>query len=127
MGYHVVAPDAVAPTPDYPCDRRSVTEAADLETVAAAIYDLAPGEQLPRTYHYHEQREELFYVLDGTLFVETPEETYEVDADAVFVADPDSPHRAYNPESAAGAVRVFGVGAPRYDVAKPYEPADDAA
>ncbi|MHB9286490.1 cupin domain-containing protein [Halobacteriales archaeon Cl-PHB] len=122
MGYHVVDPGALEPTPDHPCDRLSVTEAAGLSTLAAAVYSLDPGEQLPRTYHYHEQREELFYVLAGTLTVETPDETYHVAADQVFVAEPDSPHRAYNPGASTESVRVLGVGAPRYDVAKPYEP-----
>ncbi len=126
MGYHVVDPAAVEPTPDHPCDRRSITETADLNTLAAAVYELDPGEQLPRTYHYHEQREELFYVLSGSLAVETPEGTYDVEPDQVFVAEPDSPHRAYNPDDAPAPVRVLGVGAPRYDVAKPYEPERDA-
>ena len=122
MGYHVVDPTALAPTEDYPCDRRSITEAADLATLASAVYTIAPGEQLPRTYHYHEQREELFYVIDGTLSVETPDGEYAVPTGSVFVAEPDSPHRPYNPASADADVRVLGIGAPRYDIGRPYDP-----
>jgi mannose-6-phosphate isomerase-like protein (cupin superfamily) len=123
MGYHVVDPDELAATEDHPCDRRSITDAADLSTLAAAVYTVAPGEQLPQTYHYHEQREELFYVLSGTLTVETPEGEFTVEQDSVFVAEPESPIRPYNSADATSDVRVLGIGAPRYDIGRPYEPA----
>jgi uncharacterized cupin superfamily protein len=122
MDYRVVDPRDVAPTEDYPCDRRSITGAAGLHTVAAAVYELAPGEQLARCYHYHEQREELFCVLDGTLAVETPEGEYEVPEGSVFVAKPESPLRPFNPDSAERPVRVFGVGAPRHDPGRQFDP-----
>lgn len=125
MDYHVVDPDALSPSEDHPCDRRSLTEAVDLSNLAVAVYDIAPGEQLPRTYHYHEQREELFYVLDGELAVETPEEAYTVDAGQVFVAEAKSPHRAHNPDRADDSVRVLGMGAPRYDIGRPFDPETD--
>lgn len=122
MGYTVVDPDDLEPTEDYPCDRRSITGAAGLATLHMARYTMDPGEQLPRTYHYHELREEAFYVLEGTLHVETPEREYVVETDSVFVAEPDSPHRAYNPEDADAPVTVMGVGAPRSDPALEYDP-----
>jgi len=125
MGYHVVDPADIDAAEDYPCDRRSIADAAGLSTVAAAVYELEPGDDLARTYHYHEQREEVFYVLEGTLAVETPDREYEVPAGSVFVAEPNSPIRPYNPDSAGGPVRVFGVGAPQYDIGKPYEPEAD--
>jgi quercetin dioxygenase-like cupin family protein len=124
--YHVFETDSLEPTPDYPCTRRSISEATDLSMLAAATYTLEPGEQLPRTYHSHDQREELFYVLSGELSVETPDRTYSVPEESIFVAEPDSPHRAYNPETAGESVSVLGVGAPQYDPAKPYDPADEA-
>lgn len=122
MSYHVLDPADVGPTPDHPCDRRSVTEELGLSTLAAAVYEIAPGEQLPRTYHSHEQREELFYVLGGTLHVETPDGTVAVETDHLFVAEPGQPHRAHVPEGASQPARVLGVGAPQYDPAVPYEP-----
>jgi quercetin dioxygenase-like cupin family protein len=122
MGYHVLDPDGIAPTEDYPCDRRSLTGAAGLTTLHLARYTMDPGEQLPRSYHYHELREEAFYVLDGPLHVETPEREYVVETDSVFVAEPTSPHRAYNPEDADGPVTVLGTGAPRTDPALEYDP-----
>lgn len=122
MGYHVVDPEALEPTPDHPCDRRGLAAAAELSQLAAAVYEMDPGEQLPTTYHYHERREELFYVLAGDLHVETPEREYVVPAGRAFVAEPDSPHRAYAPADAPEPVCVLGVGAPKFDVARPYEP-----
>lgn len=67
---------------------------------------------MPLSYHYHTEQEEAFYVLSGTLFVETPDETFEVGADGLFVADPESPHRAYNPEDAAEPVELLALGSP---------------
>ncbi|MFT4949117.1 MAG: mannose-6-phosphate isomerase-like protein (cupin superfamily) [Natronomonas sp.] len=125
MGYHALDPADLPTSPDHPCDRRSLTAAADLTTLAAAVYTLEPGEALAQEYHYHDQREELFYVLSGTLHVETPAEVYEVGAEETFVVEPESPVRPHNPEGAEGAVRVLGVGAPKFDIGKPYDPGAD--
>ena len=125
MGYHHLDPAAMSPSPDYPCDRRSLAEAAELSQLAAAVYELAPGEQLSTTYHYHERREELFYVLAGELAVETPEETFTVGPDEVLAVEPDSPIRPHNPDEAAAPVRVIGVGAPKFDIGREYDPDDE--
>lgn len=122
MGYHVISVDDLEATPDRPCDRHPIGETAGLETVAVNHYDAAPGEQLPLAYHYHDDQEELFYVLSGTLSVETPDGEYTVDANEAFVVEPDSPHRAYNAESADRPVRVLAIGAPPIDDVHPYEP-----
>jgi len=127
MDYHVVDPDAVPPTPDHPSDRRDVAEAAGLGTLAAAVFAMEPGERLSTTYHYHERREELFYVLEGRLRVETPDGEYDVPAGRLFVAEPESPHRAFNPADADGSVRVFMTGSNPFDIARPYDPDDAAA
>jgi len=125
MAYHVLDPSDVEPTADYPCERRSIAEPTGLSTVAAAIYKLAPGEELARSYHYHEQREELFYVLSGTLTIETPELEYEVPDGSVFVATPNSPIHPYNPPDAAESTRVFACGAPQYDIGRSYDRESD--
>ena len=122
MGYHHLDPAGMSPSPDHPCDRRSLAEAADLAQLAAAVYELAPGEQLSTTYHYHEQREELFYVLAGELHVETPEETFVVGPDEAFVVEPESPIRPHNPDGADGPARVLGAGAPKFDIGREYDP-----
>jgi len=120
--YHRIDPDELDATPDFPCDRRSISDDAELATLAAAVYELDPGEQLSRTYHYHAQREELFYVRSGTISVETPKETFEVGADEVFVAKPKSPIRPHNPEDAEESAIVLGIGAPKNDIGLPYDP-----
>jgi mannose-6-phosphate isomerase-like protein (cupin superfamily) len=51
------------------------------------------------SHHYRDQREVLFYVLAGTLSVETPENEFEVPAESVFLVTPNSPLRPFNPEN----------------------------
>jgi len=125
MCYYQFDPATLDDSPEHPCDRRDITAAAELAQLAAAVYELAPGEQLSTQYHYHDQREELFYVLTGTLHVETPAEEFTVPTDEVFVVDPESPIRPYNPEDADESVRVLGVGAPKFDIGKPYDPDEE--
>ena len=122
MVYHHIDLTNLPTTEDYPCDRRGISDAAELLALHAATYGMAPGEQLPRTYHYHQQREELFYVVTGTVHVETPDGEFVVGTDEVFVAEPESPHRAFVPEDATEPARVLGVGAPKSDPGLPYEP-----
>lgn len=120
MGYHVVDPDDIAPTPDRPSEHRSITRAVGLAEMGLNVYRAEPGEQLPLVYHVHDEQEEAFYVLSGAMRVETPDREYDVGADEVFVAEPNSPHRAYVPEDAEETARVLAVGAPSVDDAHPY-------
>jgi len=122
MAYHQLDPSALSPAEEYPCDRRSFSESAGLTTLNLAVYTLAPGEDLARTYHSHEIREEAFYVLDGRLHVETPEREYVVAADEAFIVEPTNPIRPYNPDDSGTTVRVLGTGAPKTDPAKPFDP-----
>lgn len=125
MSYHVVDPDDLEPFSDRPVDARSISDAADMENVGLRRYDAKPGEQLPLAYHYHDEQEEAFYILEGTLHVETPGKEFVVEAGEVFVAEPTSPHRAFNPEDATDPVRVFAVGAPSVDDAEEYDPKEE--
>ena len=122
MGYHHIDPASLDPTPDRPCVQRAIDDAVGLDEFAMKRYEVAPGERIPLSYHYHDRQEEAFYVLAGRLHVETPGETYEVGTDEVFVVEPGHPHRAYNPESAEGEVVVLAVAAPRIDDVHAYEP-----
>lgn len=125
MGYSVLAPEDVEATPDRPCLQRALGDAAGVENLAVNLYAAEPGEQVPLAYHYHDDQEELFYVLSGTLHVETPEGTLRVGTDELFVAEPGSPHRAHNPADAAAPVRLLAVGAPAVDDAHAYDPDED--
>ena len=125
MGYRVVDVDSVNPEPDRPCECQKLSDPGGLDAAAINRFSAAPGEQLPLAYHYHETQQEAFYVLDGTLAVETPERTYEVPADDLFVVDPESPQRAYNPADGDGHVTVLAIGAPPADGdAVAYEPSE---
>jgi mannose-6-phosphate isomerase-like protein (cupin superfamily) len=125
MGYRVVDTESIEPEPDRPCECRKLTDPAGLEAVALNRFRAEPGEQVPLAYHYHDTQEEAFYVLSGTLAVETPDRTYEVDAGGLFAVDPKSPQRAHNPADADEAVEILAIGAPPADGdAVAYDPAD---
>lgn len=120
MGYHVVDPDDIAPEPDRPSEMRYISEAADMENMGLRVYDVTPGEQIPLSgLHYHDEQEEVFYVLEGELSVETPDRTYPVEDGQFFIAEPESPHRAYNDSDAD--TKVVGIGAPSVNDGHAYE------
>lgn len=122
MRYHVVDPAEVPPESGRPCEKRSISDAAGLTELGCHRYVAEPGEQLPLAYHVHERQEEVFYVLEGVLSVETPEGTYEVAAGEAFAVQPESPQRAYNDRDADRPLRVIAVGAPAVDDVSEYEP-----
>lgn len=125
MGYRVIDPDDVEPEPDRPSECRKLADIGGLEAMAINRFHAEPGEELPLAYHYHDEQQEAFYVLEGTLAVETPEKTYEVPTDCLFVVDPESPQRAYNPTDADGPLTVLAIGAPLVDGdVHPYDPDD---
>ncbi|WP_144904587.1 cupin domain-containing protein [Halobellus captivus] len=123
MGYTVVNQGAVSPADERPCELRRLSEPAGLSNVAINRFRAEPGEQIPLAYHYHDEQEEAFYVLSGTLVVETPEETYRIETGSLFAASPGSPHRAHNPADAEAAVEILAIGAPAVSGdANVYEP-----
>lgn len=116
MGYHVIDPDEIEPTPDRPSEMRYISEAADMENMGLRLYRVAPGEEIPLSgMHYHDQQEEVFYVLEGELRVETPDQEYAVGHGEVFVAEPESPHRAFTDSGAGKQAVVLAAGAPSVD------------
>lgn len=126
MAYHIVDPEEVEPMEGRSADARAITEAAGFERrnakLGLRLYDAAPGEQLPLVFHLHEEQVEAFYVLEGPLHVETPDKEYVVETGQTFIAEPGNPHRAYNPETARGDIKVLAAGAPSVDDAKQYDP-----
>jgi mannose-6-phosphate isomerase-like protein (cupin superfamily) len=131
MGYHLVDPDDLEQWDDRPTDVRSLSVAAGLDyqdsPLGLRVYDVAPGEMTGYSYHYHDEQVEVFYVLEGDLHVETPEEEYVVEQDQALFVEPGSPQRAFNPESASDPVRVLAIGAPSVDDAQEYDPEDEAS
>ena len=129
MGYHLVDPDELDQWDDRPADVRSLSAAAGYDyqdsRLGLRVYELAPGEQAGLAYHYHDEQVEAFYVLDGTLHVETPDGEIVVETDQSLFVDPGSPQRAYNPDDADATVRLLAVGAPSVDDAHAYDPSED--
>lgn len=121
MGYHHVDPGELEPLSGRSAEAVSISDAAGLHVLGSRCYHAEPGEQLPLAYHVHSRQEEIFYVVEGDLHVETPEREYVVAAGEVFAVEPGNPHRAFSPADADGPVRVFAVGAPSADDASPYE------
>ena len=121
MAYHVIDPDEVEELDDRDASVRSISERAGLETLGLRTYRAAPGEQIPLAYHYHDEQEEAFYVLSGELHVETPAQTFAVPTGQFFVVRPGNPHRAFNPDDAAGPVEVIAMGAPSVADVHSYE------
>ncbi|MFO7926261.1 MAG: cupin domain-containing protein [Halobacteriota archaeon] len=126
MSYHYIDTADLDQWDDRDADVRSISAAAGLDfqnsSFGLRIYEAEPGQQLPLGYHYHDEQTEAFYVLDGTLHVETPEGEFVVGPDEVLVIDPGNPHRAYNPDDADASVRALAIGAPTVDDAHGYDP-----
>lgn len=99
-------PNRIAPADE----KREIDEAVGATAMGVNCYVASPGQLLPIGMHSHPDQEELFYVISGSLVFETPDGDYEVDADEVFFAPPDSSHRgrAVGDEPA----RVLAIGAP---------------
>ncbi|WP_313693191.1 cupin domain-containing protein [Halorarum halobium] len=123
MSYHHVDPSALAAAPDRPSVKRSISDACGLERFALHQYEVAPGEEIPLAYHYHDEQEEAFYVVSGELHVDTPEETYVVDAGEAFVVEPGSPQFAHVPEDGEETVALVVGAPPAADDAHAYEDA----
>ena len=126
MGYHIVNPSNVEPLPNRPSEARPIcgatTDAPRFDHLGIRVYRPEPGEQIPSNYHYHDTQEEAFYVLDGTMHVETPEREYVVEQGTFFLVEGGNPHRAFNPADAAGPIQVIAMGAPTDDKGHHYEP-----
>lgn len=119
MGYHHVDPAELEQWDDRPADVRSLSAAAGYPTGDSKLgvrqYRLTPGEQAGLKYHYHDEQVECFYVLSGTLHVETPDKEYVIKTGQALFVDPGSPQRAYNPTSAKEEVTLLAIGAPSVD------------
>jgi len=48
--------------------------------------------------HHHEQEDELFYVIDGTLFIEMEDQTLELNPGEFIIIPRGVPHKPYAPE-----------------------------
>jgi quercetin dioxygenase-like cupin family protein len=109
--YRKVAVESVPNTPNPTREKKELDEAVGATEFGFNVFVADPGEQIPWGYHRHPDHEELFYVLSGTLRVETSDGEFTVDADEAFFVPRDAPNRAV----AAGdePCRLIAVGAPK--------------
>ncbi|MFB6118977.1 cupin domain-containing protein [Halosegnis sp.] len=106
---HVVVenlPDAPNPTRH----KKEVDEAVGATEFGFNLIVADPGEQVPWGYHYHPNHEELLYVLEGYLTVETAEGEHRVDAGEAFFVPAGAPQRAVAGEDGC---RLVAAGAPK--------------
>ncbi|SFR43488.1 cupin domain-containing protein [Halogeometricum limi] len=98
-------------TPNPTSHKREVDEAVGATAFGFNVLEVRPGEQVPWGYHSHPEHEELFYVVSGTLTVDTEDGPVRANAgDAVFVAAGEK-NRAHN--AADEPAEVVAVGAPK--------------
>jgi len=109
-GYAHVAVDDLPDAPNPTRHKKEVDEAVGATTFGFNVIVADPGERVPWGYHRHPDHEELFYVLSGTLHVETPDRDYEVTADEAFFVPRDAPQRAVAGEDGC---RLVAAGAPK--------------
>ena len=125
MPYTVVDPSSMEPRADIPGDHRFLEDAAELSSLSMQYVTAAPGESFV-PYHYHEEQDEVFFVLSGELHVRTPDREYSVPEGTFFVAPPSNPLQPYNPATADEPVKALIINAPMTDDYQPYEPTDGA-
>jgi uncharacterized cupin superfamily protein len=87
-----------------------------VENMGLRLYRVAPGEAFSGGLHAHlDQEERVFYVLEGELSVETPDQEHVVGHGGVFVAGPENPHRAFADSGTGEQAVVLAAGAPSVD------------
>lgn len=129
MGYDIVDIADLEPLPDRTATAYEISDhyragSADPDTtippergpaeIGLRIYHAEPGEALTEGMHYHEEQEETFYVIQGTLVVDTPDRTYTLHRGQAIVIEPESPQFARVPDDASGTTHVVAIGAPSY-------------
>ena len=102
-------PDAPSPTRH----KKEVDEAVGAGAFGFNVYVADPGERVPWGYHYHPDHEELFYVLDGELAVDTEDGEVRVQAGKALFVPRGAPNRARAVGEAPA--RFVAVGAPKAD------------
>lgn len=86
--------------------------ALELDGYSLNVAVLEPGERLPRSgYHYHDDQEECFYVVEGRCRAEVEGGREDFAPDDVLVVRRGSPQLIHNPFEAACKLLAVGVPA----------------
>lgn len=108
--YEHVVVDALSDAPNPTRHKKEIDEAVGATEFGFNVITTDPGERIPWGYHHHPDHEELFYVLDGTLLVETPEEEHTVEAGEVFFVPAGAPQKGV---AGPDGCRLVAAGAPK--------------
>jgi mannose-6-phosphate isomerase-like protein (cupin superfamily) len=72
---------------------------------------LEPGERLSQNaYHYHDEQEEFYYVVDGRCRVEVEDGSFDAETDDVVRFDEAVPHMLHNPYD--DSCKIVAIGSP---------------
>lgn len=99
-------PDAPNPTRH----KKEIDEAVGTSEFGFNLIVADAGESVPWGYHYHPNHEELFYVLDGTLRIETPDGIHTVESGEAFFTPAGAPQKAV---AGTDGCRLVAAGAPK--------------
>lgn len=94
----------------------NLTEALETADVGLRYYELEPGELIGRTYHKHDDQEEIFFVTEGTITFQVgdrsgPTDEVDVSAGEIIRFAPGDYQRGTNQSDTRAA--VLGIGAPK--------------
>lgn len=96
---HIAVPD-VEQNVEKPGKRWELSPELGIEPFNFNVAVLEPGERLSQNhFHYHENQQELFYVIGGRCRVETRTDGFEMGIDEIvaFAAGEEGAHVVYNP------------------------------
>ncbi|MFB6360065.1 MAG: cupin domain-containing protein [Halobacteriales archaeon] len=109
--YRKIAVDDLPDAPKPTRHKQELDEAVGASRFGFNVYVGDPGEAVPESSHRHPDHEELFYVLNGELVVETADSTYSVEAGEGFYVPADPPNNACG--AGDQPARFVAVGAPK--------------
>lgn len=104
--------------PDKPSKRWEISPQLELSGYNFNVAVIDPGERLSQNaYHYHEDQEEFFYIIEGRCRAEVEDGSFDLEADEVAVFRAGVPHLLHNPFDVP--CKLVAVGSPpsgRYPV-----------
>ncbi|MFB6129800.1 MAG: cupin domain-containing protein [Salinigranum sp.] len=104
----------VADLPDAPgpsTHKKEVDEAVKSAELSFNVFTAHPGEKIAAGYHYHPRHEELLYVIEGELQVETADGDYTIEPGQALYIPPGAPQVSRS--IGEGPARVIAIGAPK--------------
>ncbi|WP_458189013.1 cupin domain-containing protein [Haladaptatus sp. NG-WS-4] len=97
--------------PDKPGRRWEVSPQLGLDDYNFNVAVLEPGERLSQNaYHYHDDQEEFFYIVNGRCRVEVEDGAFDAATDDVVRFDEGVPHMLHNPYD--DPCKIVAIGSP---------------